>query len=282
MEANIEPRLIAEIGENHLGDTALAAQMVRRAARCGADIVKFQSFDEADLSDDVDAETRDWIKRVQLSEEDQRALKAEAMAAGIQFLSTAVNVRWARFLAELGCPAVKLASLSLANLDLIRFAGENFEEVFISTGMGAEDEIAAALDAVGTKARVTVLHCVSQYPTRDADANLLSVPYLKQRFEVPVGYSDHTIGTEACLAAVALGANLIEKHFTLDKAMEGTDHILSADPRQLSEIAQGISRITAMRGSLGKNPLEGELENRGPMRRLFVEQKIKNIRFDGA
>ena len=272
MEAHIKPRLIAEIGENHLGDTLLAMKMLNRAARHGADIVKFQSFDEADLSEDVDEETRNWIRRVQLSEADQRALKIEAETAGIQFLSTAVNVRWARFLAELGCPAIKLASLSLANLPLVEFAGENFEEVFISTGMGVEEEIAAAMQAAGSKTRVTILHCVSQYPTRDDDANLLSISYLKERFDVPVGYSDHTIGTEACLAAVALGADLIEKHFTLDKAMEGSDHILSADPRELAEIAQGIDRISAMRGSLRKAPTEAEINQRGTVRSIFVEQ----------
>lgn len=266
------PQLIAEIGENHLGDLALASKMVHKAARHGADIVKFQSFDEFDLSKNVDSDTRCWIRRVQLSESDLRELKAEAEIARVRFLSTAVNIRWAKFLAKLGCSAIKLASLSLTNLDLIQFAGHNFEEVFISTGMGAEDEIAAALDAVGVEAKVTILHCVSQYPTRDVDANLLSVPYLKQRFDVSVGYSDHTIGTDACLAAVALGATLIEKHFTLDKAMEGTDHILSADPRELSEIAQGIQRITAMRGNLGKHPGKGELQNRGPMRELFIEK----------
>lgn len=271
MEKTDRPRLIAEIGENHEGDMRLAREMLNQAAHHGADLVKFQSFDEHDLSSDVAEDTRAWIRKVQLSEEDHRTLKGDAERYGVQFLSTAVNIRWAKFLADLGCRTIKLASLSLTNHQLIGFAAENFDEVFISTGMGTEDEIAAAIEVVGTKCSVTILHCVSQYPTRDSDANLLSVPYLRQKFDTSVGYSDHTIGTAACLAAVALGANLIEKHFTLDKAMEGTDHILSADPRELGEIANGIVRISAQLGQSGKNLSAGEVANRDLMRNLFVE-----------
>jgi sialic acid synthase SpsE len=247
-----------------------ALEMVRSAARSGADFVKFQSYDEDDLSPEVDASTREWVRRVQLSEACHRRLLAEAQAAGISFLSTPVNVHWANFLCDLGLSAVKLASLSLTDEPLLRFAGESFEEVFLSTGMGDVDEIESAVEVVGDRARVTLLHCVSEYPTPDGDASLLSIPFLRERFNRDVGYSDHTIGTTACLAACALGAELIEKHVTLDKTLEGTDHICSADPVEMTEIVQGCRRIGRMMGIRGKTPAPGEVANRNVMRSLFV------------
>ena len=264
-------RVIAEAGENHLGDMDRAMEMVRLAAASGADFIKFQSFSSEDLSDQVDESTRAWIQRVELSEEDHYRLYAEAAARGITFLSTAVNVRWANFLHEMGCPALKLASLSLLNRPLLEFAGTHFDEVFLSTGMGEIGEIDSALKTLGPKPQVTVLHCVSEYPLPDAHASLLSIPYVRERFARPTGYSDHTIGTAACIAAVALGAVVIEKHFTLDKTLEGTDHILSADPVELAEICHTSRRVGLMLGDATKAPNDAELANRDMMRGLFVE-----------
>lgn len=266
-------RVIAEAGENHLGDIERAVEMVRLAAASGADFIKFQSYDVEDLADSVGADTRAWIKRTQLSPADHVRLQQEASSRGIQFLSTAVNVRWAKILHELGCKAVKLASLSLTNEILLSYAGQNFEEVFISTGMGDVGEIERAIAIIGKKARLTLLHCVSEYPVKDARASLRSISYLRDRFGVAIGYSDHTIGTVACLAAAALGAVLIEKHFTPDKTLEGTDHILSADPVEMAEIAYGCKRIVTMLGQEGKEPNAGEMQNRKVMRSLFVEKK---------
>lgn len=265
-------RVIAEAGENHLGDMDRAREMVRLAAANGADFIKFQSFSPDDLGANVDDETRAWITRVAISEADHRVLFDDAKAHGITFLSTAVNVRWASFLHELGCHALKLASLSLVNRPLLEFAGAHFDEVFISTGMGEVEEIASALEALGPKPRVTVLHCVSEYPLPDAHASLLAIPYMRERFNRPTGYSDHTIGTTACIAAAALGAELIEKHFTLDKTLEGTDHILSADPAELAEIVHGCNRVAVQLGEPGKTPTSAELDNRGTMRSLFHER----------
>ena len=264
-------RVIAEAGENHVGDVERAREMVRTAAKCGADFVKFQSYSVDDLAPTVDAETRAWIQRVQLSEDDHITLRDEAQIAGIAFLSTAVNVRWAHFLHDLGCTAVKLASLSLINEDLLTYVGSHFDEVFVSTGMGEIEEVARAIDLVGPKPRVTVLHCVSEYPLPDAHASLRSILLLKQRFGLPTGYSDHTIGTVAAIGAAALGAELIEKHFTLDKTLEGTDHILSADPTELAEIVYGSKRIEAQLGTESRAFSAEEMENRKVMRSLFVE-----------
>ena len=267
-------RIIAEAGENHLGDVDRATEMVRLAAASGADFVKFQSFDERDLGPQVAEDTRTWIRRVQLSEGDHARLQAEAARCGITFLSTAVNIRWAAFLHGLGCRQVKLASLSLTNHVLLEYAGRHFDEVFVSAGMGTTEEIEAALGAVGSRTRVTLLHCVSQYPTPDRDASLLTIPYLHKRFGCAVGYSDHTIGTVACLAACAIGAELIEKHFTVDKTLEGTDHILSADPAELTELVHGCRRIEQQLGRLEKSITARERETRASVRSLFREAEV--------
>ena len=264
-------RVIAEAGENHVGDIGRAKAMVHSAAKSGADFVKFQSYSVDDLAPSVDADVREWIGRVQLSEDNHHALHAEAEKAGITFLSTAVNIRWAKLLRDVGCSTIKLASLSLTNEELLTFVGEQFDEVFISTGMGDVDEVARAIDLLGIKPKVTVLHCVSEYPLPDAHASLRSISFLKERFGRPTGYSDHTIGTVACLGAVALGAELIEKHFTLDQTLEGTDHILSADPAELAEIVYGCNRIEAQLGQTAKLPTEEEIEARKIMRSLFIE-----------
>ena len=137
--------------------------------------------------------------------------------------------------------------------------------------MGDVGEIDAAIEAVGSSPQLTILHCVSEYPAPDAHASLLSVPYLRQRYDCGVGYSDHTVGTVACLAACALGAELIEKHFTLDKTLEGSDHILSADPAEMAAITHGCRRIAVMLGSGDKTPNEQEIEARHLMRGLFTE-----------
>ncbi len=265
-------RVIAEAGENHVGDMGRAVEMVHSAATSGADFVKFQSYSVDDLAPGTDDEVREWIGRVQLSVDDHHTLREAAQQAGITFLSTAVNVRWATLLREIGCTAVKLASLSLTNEALLTYVSEHFDEVFISTGMGDVDEVSKALDMLGSKPKVTVLHCVSEYPLPDAHASLLSIPFLRERFGLPTGYSDHTIGTVACIAATALGAELIEKHFTLDKTLEGTDHILSADPAEMAEIAHACKRAAAQLGTAGKTPTSEELQNRETMRSLFQER----------
>ena len=265
-------RIIAEAGENHVGDMQRAVAMVRIAAKSGADFIKFQSYSVDDLSGGVEAEVRDWIQRVQLSVDDHYALHEEAKQAGITFLSTAVNVHWANLLHEMGCSAVKLASLSLTNERLLNYVSGHFDEVFVSTGMGDTNEVAKAVDILGTKPRVTVLHCVSEYPLPDAHASLRSVTYLQERFGLPTGYSDHTIGTTACIAAAALGAELMETHFTLDKTLEGTDHILSADPAELAEIVHGCNRVAVQLGEPGKTPTSAELDKRSTMRSLFHER----------
>ena len=262
-------RVIAEAGENHLGDIDRALEMVRRAAGTGADFVKFQSYNVEDLSPETPLEAREWVSRVQLSVDDHGRLRDEAERSGITFLSMAVNVRWATVLQDLGCRAIKLASVSLTNHPLLRFAGEHFDEVFISTGMGNVEEIGEALEAVGDRAKVTVLHCVSMYPVPDEHASLLSMTYLRERFSCSVGYSDHTIGNVACIAACALGAELLEKHFTLDKTLEGTDHILSADPAEMADLVHSCHRVAAQLGTADKHLSEGEMEARVAMRSMF-------------
>lgn len=262
-------RIIAEAGENHLGDRSRMVEMIRMAAASGADFIKFQSYDVDDLAPGVPEETREWILRTQLTAEDHHRLKAEAERSNIAFLSTPVTVRWAELLCEMGLSQVKIASMSLTNEQLLRYVGDSFDEIFLSTGMGSEEEIERALDCLGDRPRVVILHCVSEYPTPDSDASLLSLVRLRGRFARPIGYSDHTIGTTAAIAACALGAEVIEKHFTLDKTLEGTDHICSADPAEMAAIAHGCHRVARMLGVERKEPTSQELKNRTAMRALF-------------
>lgn len=271
MEVSLNVRIIAEVGENHLGDLDRALELVRLAARAGADFVKFQSYAVEDLRPNIEEDTRRWIEQTQLSREDHVRLRDEAKDVGIEFLSTAVNVGWASFLRDLGCRRLKLASLSLTNPELLQFAGENFDEVFVSTGMGDVAEIDAALEALGNRTGVVLLHCVSEYPTPDDHASLRSIEFMRDHFGVPVGYSDHTIGTTACLLACGLGVELIEKHFTLDKSLEGTDHILSADPAELTSLVRRCRRIQVLLGDCGKQPTPQEISQREHVRSLFQE-----------
>ncbi len=264
-------RIIAEVGENHLGDIEIARRLVKSAHRAGADFVKFQSYDYRDLDKSVDEEIVNSIKKTQIRKEDHIVLKEICDNLDIEFLSTPVNVYWAKFLKEIGCKKVKVASLSLANEKLLSFVGEEFEEVFLSTGMGTIEEIKKAINIVNNK-KTTVFHCVSNYPVRDNQAQLQSITYLQKILDNDVGYSDHTIGIEACLAAASIGALVIEKHFTENKEYEGSDHILSADFKDLKNIVEMTKKIQSMQGIPEKILNEDEIQNKKIMRNLFIER----------
>ena len=265
-------RIIAEIGENHLGDIEIAKRLVKSASLAGADFVKFQSYSFEDLAENTEVGIIKSIKKTQISEDDHFVLIKECRKEHIEFLSTPVNVYWANFLKDIGCNRVKIASLSLTNHDLLSYVGKNFDEVFLSTGMGSIDEIHEALKILNNK-NTTIFHCVSNYPVEDIDAQLKSILFLKEKLPYPIGYSDHTIGVEACLAAAALGAEVIEKHFTENKNYEGTDHILSADYDDLVNIINQSKKINSMLGKKDKLLNQSELENKITMRNLFVERK---------
>ncbi|MBI4596962.1 MAG: N-acetylneuraminate synthase family protein [Candidatus Omnitrophica bacterium] len=261
--------IIAEIGENHVGDWDRARQMICAAAATGADIVKFQSYRSADVADDDPEKT--WFGRVEVPDAVHRQLAQAARAAGVGFLSAPFTVERAQFLCEqMGLRAVKIASSELLNRRLLDYVSTQAETVYLSTGMATLDEVREAVTRLRAVPRVIIMHCVTQYPLKDEDANLRAIEALRQAFpEHSIGYSDHTIGITAPLIAVALGAAVIEKHFTMDKSLPGTDHALSVTPEELRAMVDGIRRVERLLGVAEKQPVAAELAIRDAVRARF-------------
>ncbi len=253
--------LIAEIGENHLGDVNLAKKMIVDAAESGANVVKFQSYRGRDFK--VDDPERDWFTRVELSDKSHVELMKTAEKNNIEFLSSPFSLERTRFLCEdLGLRKIKIASGMMLNfpvLDYINYM--KIDTVYLSTGMATLNEINTALEHLKDVPNKYLMHCVTQYPCKDEEANLRAILTLQNEFKLPVGYSDHTIGLDACLTAFILGAEVIEKHFTFDKnCPEGTDHIISMTNAELKELVTKINKIALLLGDGVKQPSKGEEE----------------------
>jgi len=277
--------LVAEIGINHNGDPELARETIRAAARAGADAVKFQTFRAGEFMADRDVPYEylsggslvresmyEMFKRTELRPDQHPDLKNWAREAGVDFLSSAADPESADLLAGLGVPAIKLASEDLINYPLLRHVGGLDLPVILSTGMADRDEISLALETIrdAGQERLLLLHCVSLYPTPDREANLHRIRTLSRTFGLPVGYSDHTQGTEAALGAAALGALFIEKHFTLDRSLPGPDHAFSSDPTEFRELSAGVRRLRSMLGDGDLTPGRAELEAARNFRRGIV------------
>lgn len=279
------PYIVAEIGVNHDGRLDQARAMISAAAQAGADAAKFQTFQAAEFMADRDL-TYEYeaggervresmyamFKRLELPRAWHTELQTHARTCGLDFLSSAADPLSADLLAELGVPALKLASEDLINLPLLRHVAGLHLPVILSTGMADEAEIERALTTLhaGGCDAVLLLHCVSLYPTPDDEANLLRMVGLRERFGLPVGYSDHTRGSVASIAAAALGAVLIEKHFTLDHALPGPDHAFSADPQELAALVRDVRRAAQQRGTPALEPSPGERLARQQFRRSVV------------
>ncbi len=252
--------VIAEIGENHLGNWDIAKQMITEAARAGADIVKFQSY----LGSEVRPEDpeREWFTKVEVTDAVHHELKKHAEAAGVEFLSAPFSLGRAKLLVEgLGLRKIKVASSEMMNVRLLEYLNGRVDTVYLSTGMATIDEIRQSVSRLGKVKDVTILHCVTQYPTKPEDVNLLALRALAEAFPAnALGYSDHTIGLDAAVLAVALGARVIEKHFTLGKALPGTDHVLSVTPDELKELVARIRLAESLLGRAVKEPVAGEKE----------------------
>jgi N,N'-diacetyllegionaminate synthase len=262
---------IAEIGENHIGDMNIAKMLIRQAASAGADYIKFQSYKAGNFKkDDPEYE---WFKKVSLSDEDHFKLRDYAKKHKIKFLSSPFSLERAKFLCErLGLKEIKIASGVMLNFKILDYVNKHAHTVFLSTGMATVKEIKLALSNLKKVKNCYILHCVSQYPCQDEEANLKAILSLRKQFKYPIGYSDHTIGTEACVAAVALGARVIEKHFTFDKKChEGTDHILSANADEFKKMVEKIGRIAKMLGKEEKKPTKGEKKILHFVRERFLE-----------
>ncbi len=271
--------VIAEIGANHEGDIEAARAMIREAARAGADAVKFQTYKAEGIVARTEETRFAQFQRLSLSDAAFRQLAVEARNNSVLFLSTPFDLDAVELLNPL-VPAFKVASGDLTFLPLLEAIAATGKPIFLSTGMASLDEIDLALHAIqrgarvpreALRGRVVLLHCVSSYPTPPEDANLRAIGALRDRFGLSVGYSDHTLGTLACIAAVAMGACVIEKHFTLQK--EGRtfrDHQLSADPADLTELTTKLRTLGLMLGRGEKVPMGAEEGNRLSMRRSLA------------
>ena len=274
--------VIAEAGVNHNGSLENALALVTAAKEAGADAVKFQTFKaesvasrtaqkaEYQVAATGGGETQyEMLKRLELSPADHLILLARCRELGIQFLSTAFDRDGVRFLDELGLPLMKVPSGELTDLPYLRAVNACRKPVLLSTGMSTCEEIAAALSVL-SECQVTLLHCTTEYPCPEDSVNLRAMLSMQNRFGTPVGYSDHTRGIEIPVAAVALGAKVIEKHFTLDRAMPGPDHRASLEPGELKSMISAVRNVERALGNGIKAPAPAEVRNIPVARKSIV------------
>lgn len=266
-----ETIIIAEIGENHVGDWDLAREMIDEAADAGADIVKFQSyFGEMVANEDPEKE---WFSEVEVPDEVHFGLKEYAENQGVEFLSSPFNLERTRFLVEdLGLSTIKIASPVMLRTDMLEYLNGQVDTVYISTGLSTLDEVREALSYLTDVQDICIMQCTSEYPCAPSHANLSVLETYRDTFpDHRVGFSDHTLGTLAAAMSVALGATVVEKHFTLDKSLEGTDHVLSVTPPELREMTGRIERVETLLGTADKRPTEEESEIIEFARNRFAE-----------
>lgn len=279
--------IIAEAGVNHNGDMAIARQLIVAAKSAGADIVKFQTFktgslvtksaDKAEYQKSTTGASEnqfDMIRKLELSQADHEILIDECQRQGIRFFSTAFDTESFDMLVSMGLDQVKIPSGELTNLPLLRYMTRLGMPVMLSTGMATLGEIEAAIEEIelaGTpRDRITVLHCTTEYPAPMEDVNLRAMASMKAALGVEVGYSDHTPGIEIPIAAVALGARVIEKHFTLDRTLPGPDHKASLEPHELKAMVDAIRNVEVALGDGVKRPSASELKNKSIVRKSLV------------
>jgi N,N'-diacetyllegionaminate synthase len=273
--------VIAEAGVNHNGDEALAHGLIDVAARSGADAVKFQTFDPS-LLVSAHATTTPY-QRDRGGAQDQQSLLAaltlpseawvelrdHAEGLGLIFLSTPFDLGSAQLLTSLGVAAIKTSSGELTNTPFLRAVADLGLPMLVSTGMGDEQEVAAAVSATSAAPSVTLLHCVSAYPAPIAEANLRVIPALASQHGLPVGWSDHTLGTTTAVAAVALGATVLEKHVTTDRNLPGPDHAASLEPDELTAYVTAVRDASSGLGDGIKRRMPSEFENAVLVRRSW-------------
>ena len=279
--------IIAEVGVNHNADLNLAYKLIDVAVSAGVDAVKFQTaIPELVVTSYApkakyqkkthapDESQLDMIKGLLFPLETHRDIKKYCEKSGIVFFSTAFDSISQLFLEELGQPFHKVPSGEITNLPYLRQVASYGRPVILSTGMASFGDIEAALDAMEQKGlsrnQITVLHCNTEYPTPMADVNLRAILTIRDAFGVNVGYSDHTQGIEVPIAAVAIGATMIEKHFTLDRNLPGPDHQASIEPEELHSMVLAIRNIEQALGNGIKRPSTSELKNRAIVRRSLV------------
>lgn len=261
--------IIAEAGVNHNGRLELALQLCDAAKDAGADVVKFQTWKtekiitysvgqaEYQTANTGRKESQfDMLKRLELQYEDFRKIKQHCDKIGIMFASTADEEQSLDFLLDVGIPFIKVGSGDIRNIPFLRYIGEKKQPVILSTGMSTLSDVDVSINALreGGTEDITLLHCTTNYPCPYNEVNLRAMLTLREAFQLPMGYSDHTRGTEVAIAAVALGAEVIEKHFTLDRCMDGPDHIASMEPGEFKKLVEGIRNIELSLGDGIKKP----------------------------
>ncbi len=278
MREKLKTLIIAEAGVNHNGDMNLARKLIDVAAKTGADFVKFQTFtadklvtkkaEKAEYQNQTTNESESqhtMLHKLELSRETHLMLIEHCKSKDIQFFSTGFDVESIDLLVELGLDRFKIPSGEITNLPYLRHVGQYGKPVILSTGMSSLDEIKMALNILeqaGTpRKRITVLHCNTEYPTPMIDVNLSAMLTIRDTLGVEVGYSDHTSGIEVAIAAVALGATVIEKHFTLDRNLLGPDHKSSLEPEELKAMVIAIRNIEKAMGDGIKRPSSSEAKN---------------------
>ena len=285
--------IIAEAGVNHNGSIELAYKLIDAAIESGANAVKFQTFQAENFiirdtekaeyqkqNDNSNESQFDMLKKLELSVDDHKNLIDHCNIKGITFLSSPFDIESINLLIELNLKIFKIPSGEITNLPYLRHIGSFNKEVILSTGMSNLKEIGEALkiliNAGTSKEKITVLHANTMYPTPMKDVNLTAMQTIRDKFDVSVGYSDHTLGIEVDIAAVALGATVIEKHFTLDKKMDGPDHVASLDASELKSMVAAIRNIELALGSKVKDLTDSEKPNIEIARKSIVAKtKIK-------
>jgi N,N'-diacetyllegionaminate synthase len=277
--------IIAEAGVNHNGDINLAIRLIDEAIKSGVDAIKFQTFisskvvskfackaDYQQKNEKNSQSQLDMVKKLELTFAEFEILKRYCDSNKIMFLSTPFDHESIEFLDKLGLDIFKIPSGEINNLPYLIKVGQLSKKVILSTGMATLEEIETAIDILRRNGTVdiAVLHCNTEYPSPMGDVNLMAMNTIKDTFKVDVGYSDHTLGIEVSIAAVALGAKIIEKHFTLDKNMEGPDHKASLEPHELEEMVKCIRNIEMALGNGIKTPSKSEQKNINIARKSIV------------
>lgn len=284
-----QPYIVAEIGANHNGDMALCMKLIKAAKDCGADAVKFQSWSKESLiskaeyarntryvTEDKKVPTlEEAVELYQLTPAQHKEVAAYCHELNITFFSSCFSPKEVDLLESLNVPAYKIASMDVNHLPLLEYVARTGKPVILSTGLATLGEIETAIGVLSDNGSgpIALLHCVSIYPSAPEIVHLNNIGTLLRAFDLPVGYSDHTLGAAVPLAAIALGACMIEKHFTLDKKMEGWDHAVSADPDELRYIVEESRNVFAALGSSVRTVSEMQLEKRKAFRRRMVAKR---------
>ncbi|EAK9882485.1 N-acetylneuraminate synthase [Campylobacter lari] len=283
--------VIAEAGVNHNGDINLAKKLIEVASEAGADFVKFQTFVAENCisknakkaeyqlqATDENQSQLDMVKKLELSKQDHEILIEHCKKFNIKFLSTAFDLESIDLLVKFDIEIFKIPSGELTNLPYLKKIASFNKNIILSTGMATLGEIEKALDILvqnGTQRdKIIILHCNTEYPTPFEDVNLRAMQTLKKAFCLPVGYSDHTLGITIPIAAVAMGACVIEKHFTLDKSMQGPDHQASLEPEELKAMIKSIRELEQAFGNGVKIPSKSESKNKAITRKSLVAKKV--------